>query len=64
MVMNTRSKNSRRIGTTQDDVGTWNDSHAQIANPKLMYNEFVQIHANLCLHNKSASTCAEISIIF
>jgi hypothetical protein len=44
--MNMHSKDARRIGTTQDDAGTWNDSHAQIVNPKLMYNGSVQIHAN------------------
>jgi hypothetical protein len=49
MVMNMRSKNARRTGTIQDDARTWNDPHAQIANPKLMYNRFVQIHANMCL---------------
>jgi hypothetical protein len=49
MVTNTRSKNARKSVTTQHDAGTWNDPHAQIANPILMYNGFVRIHANMCL---------------
>jgi hypothetical protein len=50
MVMNMCSKDTRRTETTQDDARTWNDPHVQIANPKLMYNGFVRIHANLCLY--------------
>jgi hypothetical protein len=48
--MNTSLEDARRTRTTQDDAGTWNDPHAQIANPKPMYNGFVWIHANLCFH--------------
>jgi hypothetical protein len=50
MVMNTSSEDARRTRTTQNYAGTRNIPMRKIANPKLMYNGSVRIHANLCLH--------------